>query len=79
MRVPPASSTGPYLLHCEDQLSITEEDDNHGDGEVDHEHVDDKGLVVDLRFERVVVNPTRALHALWDVPDGRWRMGQEGA
>lgn len=75
----PVPSTGPYLLDGEDQLSVAEEYDNHRDGEVDHEHVDDKGLVVDLRLEGVVVNPTRALHALWDVPEGRQRLGQEGA
>lgn len=48
---------GPHLLDCEDQLPIAEEYDNHGDGEVDHKHVDDEGLVVDLRLECVVVDP----------------------
>lgn len=75
----PVPSTGPYLLDGEDQLSVAEEYDNHRDGEVDHEHVDDKGLVVDLWLEGVVVDPTRALHAFWDVPEGRRRLGQDGA
>ena len=35
---------------------------------MEDEHVDDEGGVVDLRLGRVVVDPTRALHALWDVP-----------
>lgn len=50
---PPCS----YLLDCEDQLPIAEKDDDHRNGEVDHEHVDDEGFVVDLRLECVVVNP----------------------
>ena len=57
MYVSPAPNTGPYLLDCEDKLPVAKEDDDHGDGEVDHEHVDDKGLVVDLWLECVVVDP----------------------
>jgi len=62
---PPGST---HLLHSADQVPIAEEDDGQWDHEVDHEHVDDKGFVVDLRLQRVVVDPTRALHALGDVP-----------
>lgn len=47
-----------YLLDCEDQLPIAEEDDGQRDAEVDHEHVEDEGLVVDLGLECIVVNPT---------------------
>lgn len=64
-----------YLLDCEDQLPIAEEDDDQRDDEVDYEHVDDKGLVVDLGLECVVVDPTRALHALRDIPEHRVREG----
>lgn len=46
--------------------------------EVDHEHVDDERLIVDLRLERVVVNPLQALHALRDVLRPREGQRPEG-
>lgn len=39
---------GPYLLGREHQLPVAEEYARSGDGEVDHEHVDDERLIVDL-------------------------------
>lgn len=78
MHTSPVPREEPYLLDCEDQLPIAEEDDDQGDGEVDHEHVDDEGLIVDLRLECVVVNPARALQALWDVPEGMAQQGAKG-
>ena len=37
---------------------------------MEEEHVDDKRRVVDFRLGGVVVDPTGALHALWEVPGG---------
>lgn len=59
-----------HRAHCAQQAAVAEEDDEEGDAEVEDEHVDDEGGVVDLGLRGVVVDPAGTLHSLRDVPAG---------
>lgn len=62
------ATVGTHLLDSANQVPIAEENDQQRDREVNHKHVDDKRFIVDLWLQSVIVDPTRALHALGDVP-----------
>lgn len=56
-----------YRTDSAEQATVAEEDNEHWDGEVQDEHVDDKRGVVDLRFGSVVIYSTGALHSFWNI------------
>lgn len=64
----PSVPSGRYLADFANEAPVGEEDDDHGDDEVDDEHVEHVGLVVEVGVVGVVVGPTGALHPLRDVP-----------
>ncbi len=57
-----------YHTDSAEKATVAEEDDEHWDGEVQDEHVDDKRGGVDLRFGSVIIYSTGALHSLWNIP-----------
>lgn len=56
-----------YRFHCDDKASVCEEDNEDRDDEMADKHVDDVGLIVELRVEGVIIRATGALHSLREV------------